>query len=98
MTEPSRLCRYWNMSFEPYFNTIFRMSRKGFLSINSLKISPVRNPFMAEKLGRASQSFSEAVLKQATLDLADADYYLKTGQAGAEVLENVVICLCQPAR
>ena len=30
--------------------------------------------------------------------VADADYYLKTGQAGAEVLENVVICLCQPAR
>ena len=53
------------------------------------------NPFIAEKLGRASQSFSEAVLKQATLDLADADYYLKTGQAGAEVLENVVICLCR---
>ena len=27
--------------------------------------------------------------------VADADYYLKTGQAGAEVLENIVICLCR---
>lgn len=53
------------------------------------------NPFIAEKLGRASQGFSEAVLKQAMLDLSDADYALKTGQAGPELLENVVICLCE---
>ncbi len=52
------------------------------------------NPFIAEKLGRASQGFAEIVLKQAMLDLADADYALKTGQAGAELLENVIICLC----
>ena len=53
------------------------------------------NPFIAEKLGRASQTFAEGVLEQAMLDLADADYYLKTGRAGTEVLENIVIRLCQ---
>ena len=52
------------------------------------------NPFIAEKLGRASQTFGEAALKRALLDLADADYYLKTGQAGPELLENVIIGLC----
>ncbi len=56
------------------------------------------NPFIAEKIGRASQTFEEKQLEQALLDLADADYYLKTGQAGTEVLENVVIRLCKKCR
>lgn len=38
--------------------------------------------------------FPEAVLKKAMLQLIDADYYLKTGQAGEEVLEEAVIGLC----
>lgn len=53
------------------------------------------NPFIAEKLGRASTKFSEPVLKQALLALIDADYLLKTGGGGAELLENVVILLCE---
>lgn len=52
------------------------------------------NPFIAEKLGRASMKFSEPVLKKAMLSLIDADYLLKTGQGGAELLENAVISLC----
>ena len=52
------------------------------------------NPFIAEKLGRAAQVFDEAVLRQAFLELADADYLLKTGQAGPELLEHAVIVLC----
>ena len=52
------------------------------------------NPFIAEKLGRAANKFSETVLKKVMLDLIDADYWLKTGQAGEEVLEHAVICLC----
>ena len=34
------------------------------------------------------------VLKQAMLSLIDADYLLKTGQGGEELLEHVVISLC----
>ena len=52
------------------------------------------HPFIAEKLGRAAMQFPEAVLKRNMLELIDADYYLKTGQAGEEVLEHVVIDLC----
>ncbi|WP_432647254.1 DNA polymerase III subunit delta [Mitsuokella sp.] len=53
------------------------------------------NPFIAEKLGRAAAAFPEPVLKRAMLMLIDADYTLKTGQAGNEVLEEAVITLCK---
>ena len=52
------------------------------------------NPFIAEKLGRAASTFPEAALKSAMLELIDADYLLKTGQAGEEMLEHAVITLC----
>ena len=55
------------------------------------------NPFIAEKLGRAAAQFPEAVLKAAMLELIDADYWLKTGQAGEEILEHTVIRLCEKA-
>ena len=53
------------------------------------------NPVIAERLGKAAERFEVPVLKRAMLDLADADYFLKTGQAGEEILENVVIHLCR---
>lgn len=53
------------------------------------------NPFIAEKLGRASMKFSEPVLKRAMLSLIDADYLLKTGRGGVELLEDAVISLCR---
>ena len=53
------------------------------------------NPFIAEKLGRAAAGFQEPVLKRAMLLLIDADYLLKTGQAGNELLEEAVITLCK---
>ena len=53
------------------------------------------HPFIAEKLGGHARLFSEATLSDAVLAFADADYLLKTGQAGDELLEDVVIRLCQ---
>ena len=53
------------------------------------------HPFIAEKLGGHAKAFSETTLERAVLALADADYLLKTGQAGDELLEDVVIRLCQ---
>ena len=53
------------------------------------------HPFIAEKLGNHARGFSEATLSDAVLALADADYLLKTGQAGDELLEDVVIRLCR---
>lgn len=53
------------------------------------------NPFIAEKLGQAARGFSDETLKKAMLELVDADYLLKTGQAGEELLEHAVIMLCK---
>ena len=39
--------------------------------------------------------FPEMVLKRNMLELIDADYLLKTGQAGEEGLEHVGIDLCR---
>lgn len=52
------------------------------------------NPYIAEKLGQAAKSFDTAVLKDTFLFLCDADYKLKTGQGGEELLEEAVIALC----
>ena len=53
------------------------------------------HPFIAEKLGSHAKAFSEKTLADAVLALADADYLLKTGQAGDELIEDVVIKLCK---
>ena len=53
------------------------------------------HPFIAEKLGGHAKAFSEATLERAILSLADADYLLKTGQAGDELLEDALIRLCR---
>ncbi len=53
------------------------------------------NPFIAERLGRAAQKFTDEVLETAFLELADADYMMKTGQAGPEKLEHALILLCR---
>ena len=52
------------------------------------------HPFIAEKRGGAAAAFSERTLSDAVLALADADYLCKTGQAGDELIEDVVIWLC----
>ena len=53
------------------------------------------HPFIAEKLGGHAKAFSETTLERAVLSLADADYLLKTGQAGDELLEDALIRLCR---
>ena len=49
---------------------------------------------IAEKLGRSAARFSDAQLRQSFLDIADADYAMKTGRGGNELLEHIVIELC----
>lgn len=53
------------------------------------------NPYIAEKLSRAASRFDERVLRAAMLELIDADYLLKSGKAGNEVLEHALISLCR---
>jgi len=52
------------------------------------------HPFIAEKLGKAAMRFHGAQLRRALIDIADADYSLKTGRGGNELLEHIVIGLC----
>ena len=52
------------------------------------------HPFIAEKLGRSAAKFKDAQLRRALIDIADADYLLKTGRGGNELLEHIVIELC----
>lgn len=51
-------------------------------------------PFVAEKVGLKSLKFTEPVLKKALLNLAEADYKLKSGQANVALLDQIVIELC----
>ena len=53
------------------------------------------NPYVAAKVGKAASSYDTTLLRRVFLRLADADYTLKTGQAGPEVLEEAVIALCR---
>lgn len=53
------------------------------------------NPYIAEKLGRAAKRFRDDQLRQAYLAIVDADYRLKTGQGGNELLERILIVLCR---
>lgn len=53
------------------------------------------NPVIAEKIGRAAQTFDAKLLRRVFLFLCDADYKLKTGQGGEELLEEAVIALCR---
>ena len=53
------------------------------------------NPYIAQKVGETSKSYSEKILEEVFIELAEADYKLKMGQAGVEVLERILLKLCK---
>ena len=53
------------------------------------------HPYIAAKAENAAGTYDDALLHRILLHLADADYALKTGKAGPEVLEEAVIALSQ---
>ena len=55
-------------------------------------------PNLVNRLTRTVNGKDEAVLKKVFLDLADADYRLKTGQGGAELLEAAIIALSRSGK
>lgn len=52
-------------------------------------------PFIAEKLVNKSRNFAEEALQKALIDLAAADYKLKSGQADPVLLECILIEVCR---
>jgi DNA polymerase-3 subunit delta len=54
----------------------------------------IKSPYIAEKLGNSAKNFDVTVLRNVFLLLCDADYKMKTGQGGEELLEEAVIALC----
>ena len=53
------------------------------------------NPFIAQKVGEKSATYSTKILEEVFLELADADFKMKVGRAGIEILEKIVIKLCR---
>ena len=53
------------------------------------------NPYIAQKLGDTARGYSQKILEAVFIELADADFKLKTGRAGAEILERIVVKLCK---
>ena len=53
------------------------------------------NPYIAQKVGETSKSYSEKLLEEVFVELAEADFKLKTGRAGVEILERILLKLCK---
>ena len=53
------------------------------------------NPYICKKVENISGSYPPKLLEEIFLDLADADFKLKFGRAGIEVLERIVVKLCK---
>ena len=56
------------------------------------------NPVIAERIGKASALFDENTLDNALILLSDADYAIKTGQGGVELIEEILILLCDKTK
>ena len=53
------------------------------------------NPYIAQKVGAQAETYPTKLLEEAFTDLADADYKLKTGRGGVELLERIIVKLCR---
>ena len=53
------------------------------------------NPYVAQKLGETAKTYSEKILEEVFVELADADFKLKMGRADVEILERILFKLCK---
>ena len=53
------------------------------------------NPYIAQKLGETAKGYRVELLEEIFIELADADFKLKTGRADVELLERILIKLCR---
>ena len=52
------------------------------------------NPYIAQKVGETAKGYSEKLLEEVFIELAEADFDLKFGRAGVEALERIILKLC----
>lgn len=69
--------------------------KRGMQSKELVKPLEVASPFIAQKLGDASRSYTPKILEETFLELADLDFNFKFGREGAEALERIVVKLCR---
>ena len=69
--------------------------KRGMKSKELTKPLEVSSPYIAQKIGAASASYSSKLLEEIFLELADVDFNFKVGRAGAESLEKIVVKLCR---
>ena len=53
------------------------------------------HPFIAKKFSVTAETYSQKFLEKIFISLAEADYKLKFGLAGTEILEEIIIKLCR---
>lgn len=53
------------------------------------------NPYIAQKVGETAKTYQEKLLEEVFIELAAADFNLKTGRADVEALERIIIKLCK---
>ena len=53
------------------------------------------NPYIAQKFSETAKSYSGKILEEVFVELAAADFKLKTGRADVEILERILVKLCK---
>ena len=53
------------------------------------------HPFIAKKFEKVIPTYTSKLLEEVFIEIADADFNFKTGRAGVESLERIVIKLCR---
>lgn len=69
--------------------------KRGMKSKELARPLEVSSPFIAQKIGDISRSYTPKILEETFLELADVDFDFKFGRAGAEALERIVVKLCR---
>ena len=68
--------------------------KRGMSDKDLVKPLEVNSSYIAQKIAASSKSYSARILEETFLELADIDFNFKTGRAGAEALEKIVVKLC----
>ena len=62
---------------------------------NALAQKLEMHPFIAKKFEKVVPTYPSKLLEEIFIELADADFNFKTGRAGVETLEKIVLKLCR---